>query len=154
MLVHCRDGGANCLLTITPFSCAAQHYVGDVGNLAGFLWSWWRGMLPFWRLEFGFRVVPVYPGLLTSDHDVHEVGVTVLWSRACPMRLPHKMAFALIHSFRHFPYNENLTRALNTTSFKWRYWQAGKNSRMRVKVRDHIIQACFIAIHQVFGKRK
>ena len=27
--------------------------------------------------RFGFRVVAVHPGLVTSDYDVHEVGVTV-----------------------------------------------------------------------------
>ena len=27
--------------------------------------------------RFGFRVVPVHPGLITSDNDVHEVGITV-----------------------------------------------------------------------------
>ena len=29
-------------------------------------------------------------------------------------------------SFRHFPYNENPTRELNTTSINRRYWQAGE----------------------------
>ena len=27
--------------------------------------------------RFGFRVVPIHPGLVTSDYGVHEVGVTV-----------------------------------------------------------------------------
>jgi hypothetical protein len=27
--------------------------------------------------RFGSRVVPVHPGLVTSDYDVHEVEVTV-----------------------------------------------------------------------------
>ena len=30
-----------------------------------------------------FRVLPVYPGLVTSNYGVHEVGVTVI--PACPM---------------------------------------------------------------------
>ena len=32
VLEHCRDGGANCLLTTTPVSCAAQHHVGYGGH--------------------------------------------------------------------------------------------------------------------------
>ena len=54
----------------------------------------------------GFRVVSAHPGLVTRDHGVNEVGVTVygvlgLWVRP---------------RTRHFPYYENPTRALNTTS--------------------------------------
>ena len=41
-----------------------------------------------------------------------------LWSPLCPMRSQYEVAFALLQSFRHFPYNENLTRALNTTPIK------------------------------------
>ena len=29
--------------------------------------------------RFGFHVVPVHPGLITSDYVVHEVGITVCW---------------------------------------------------------------------------
>ena len=41
VLEHCRDGGANCLLTTTPVCCAAQHHVGDRGMLQvrGMCWS-------------------------------------------------------------------------------------------------------------------
>ena len=42
-----------------------------------------------------------------------------LWSPACPVRLQYEVVFALLQSFCHFPYNENLTKALNTTSLKW-----------------------------------
>ena len=35
----CCGGGANCLLTTTPVSCAAQHHVGDGGHqCSAFLW--------------------------------------------------------------------------------------------------------------------
>ena len=36
----------------------------------------------------------------------------------------------------------------------WRYWQAGKSSRMRMKVQGRLMQAHFIEIHQVFAKKK
>ena len=55
---------------------------------------------------------------------------------------------------RLFPYNENPTKALNTTSLKccWSSTDAidrqKKKSRMRMKV-----QARFIEIHQVFAKK-
>jgi hypothetical protein len=66
---------------------------------------------------------------------------------------------ALLQSFHHFPYNENLTRALNTTSLKCCLpstdtidrWE--KNSHMRMKVQGCLMQACFIEIHQVFAKK-
>ena len=35
----------------------------------------------------------------------------------------------------------------------WRYWQAEKNSRMRMKVQGRLMQASFIEIHQVFPKK-
>ena len=63
--------------------------------------------------RFGFRVVPTHSELVTSDYGVHEVGVTV------------KSIMSWVYgydpetkSFRHFPYNENMTRALNPTSLK------------------------------------
>ena len=31
----------------------------------------------FHRKENEFRIVPIHPGLVTSDYGVHEVGVTV-----------------------------------------------------------------------------
>ena len=34
-----------------------------------------------------------------------------------------------------------------------RYWHAGKNSRMRMKVQGSLMQARFIVIHQVFAKK-
>ena len=49
--------------------------------------------------------------------------------------------------------NENPTAALNTTSLKWRYWQAGKNSQMRMKVHGRLIQACFIVNSPHFRKK-
>ena len=57
-----------------------------------------------WRQGFGFRVVPVHPGLVTSDYGVHELWGHYLWSPACPV----EVAFALLQSFRHFPCNGNL----------------------------------------------
>ena len=60
---------------------------------------------------------------------------------------------ALLQSFRHFPYNENPTRVLNTASLKcclpstdainWR-----NNSRMRMEVQGRLMQERFIEIHQ------
>ena len=38
-------------------------------------------------------------------------------------------------------------------AINWRYWQAGKNSRMRNKVQGHLMQASLIEIHQVFPKK-
>ena len=35
----------------------------------------------------------------------------------------------------------------------WRYWQTGKNSRMRMKVQGRLMQARFIEIYQVFAKK-
>ena len=32
VLEHSRDGGANCLLTITPVSCAGLHHIDDGGQ--------------------------------------------------------------------------------------------------------------------------
>ena len=65
----------------------------------------------------------------------------------------------LLHSFRHFPYNENPTRTSNTTSLKCclRSTDAiyrGKNSRMCMEVHRRLMKACFIEIHNVFAKRK
>ena len=78
-----------------------------------------------------------------------------LWRPACSVRLQHKIAFALLQSFRHFPDNENPTRALNTTSLKC-YLQSTdtidrceKNSRMRKKVQGCLMQVRFIEIQLV-----
>ena len=61
-------------------------------------------------------------------------------------------------SYRHFPYNENPMRALNTTSLKCclplTLLKGGKNSRMRMKVQGRFMQAHFVEIHQVFTKKK
>ena len=61
----------------------------------------------------GFRVVPVHPGLVTSDYGVYEVRGHSLWSPACPecMVTTRKPNHSVI-----FSYNENPTRALNTIS--------------------------------------
>ena len=62
--------------------------------------------------------------------------------------------------FHHLPYNENLMRVLNTTSLRycfainWCYWQVGNNSYMLMKVQGHLMQACFIEIHQIFVRKK
>ena len=37
VLEHCRDGGANCLLTTTPVTWATMHHVGDGGHLCSTL---------------------------------------------------------------------------------------------------------------------
>ena len=36
----------------------------------------------------------------------------------------------------------------------WCYWEAGKNSRMHMKIQGRLMQACCIEIHQVFSKKK
>ena len=43
-----------------------------------------------------------------------------------------------------------LTQMLHVIN--WHYWQAGKNSHMRMKVQGRLMQVCFIEIHQVFEK--
>ena len=54
------------------------------------------------------------------------------------------------NSSRHFPYNENPTRALNTTSFKCCLLSTDdidrreKNSRMRIKVQGQFVQEHFL----------
>ena len=64
--------------------------------------------------ECGFQILPVHPGLVTSNYGVHEVGVTVcgvqhvLWVLDVRVRPGN----------RHFPYNENSTRTLNTISLR------------------------------------
>ena len=60
----------------------------------------------------------------------------------------------------YFPYNENPTRALNTTSLKCCLpstdttdrWE--KNSHMRMKVQGCLMQVHFIEIQQLFAKKK
>ena len=39
-------------------------------------------------------------------------------------------------------------------AINWRYWQAGKNSRMSMMVQGRLMQARFIEIHQVLAKNK
>ena len=38
-------------------------------------------------------------------------------------------------------------------AINWRYWQAGKYSRMRMKVKGQLMQAHFFEIHQVFARK-
>ena len=64
--------------------------------------------------RLGFRVVPVHPGLVTSDYNVHEVGVTICGVQ----RILCVLGVRIRPGTCHFPCNENLTRALNTTSLK------------------------------------
>ena len=64
--------------------------------------------------RFGSWVIPVHSGLVISDYGDHEGGVTV-----CGVQ--HVLFYGYdpeIKSFRHFSYNENLTRGQNTTSLK------------------------------------
>ena len=37
-------------------------------------------------------------------------------------------------------------------AINWRYWQAGENSCICMKVYDHLMQVCFIEFHQSFAK--
>ena len=60
------------------------------------------------------HVIPVHPRLVTSDYGDHEVCVTV-----CGIQ--HVLRVLDVQAqpkTRHFHYNENPMRALNTTSFK------------------------------------
>ena len=38
-------------------------------------------------------------------------------------------------------------------AINWRYWQAVKNYRMRMKVQGRLTEARFIVIYQVFAKK-
>jgi len=38
-------------------------------------------------------------------------------------------------------------------AINWLYWQAGRNSRMRMKVEGRLIQVRFLEIHQVFAEK-
>ena len=38
-------------------------------------------------------------------------------------------------------------------NINWRYWQAGKISRMHMKVQGRLMQARFIKLHQVFARK-
>ena len=64
----------------------------------------------------------------------------------------------LLQLFRHFPYNENLTRAetlphSNAVCHQLELLTGGeKKSRMRMKVQGCLIQMHFIEIHQVKKK--
>jgi hypothetical protein len=64
--------------------------------------------------RFGFRVVPVHPGHtgLHSDSDFMKTINTGDKSSVYGYD-------PVTNSFRHFPYNDNPTRALNTTSLKY-----------------------------------
>ena len=59
---------------------------------------------------------------------------------------------------RHFSYNENLTRALNTASLKCHQLTlltgGEKKSRMRMKVQGRLMQVRFIEIHHIFHEKK
>ena len=65
----------------------------------------------------------------------------------------------LLQSFRHFPYNENLMRALNTMSLKCclpstdAIDRLEKNLCMHMKVQSRFMQVYFIEIHQVSAKK-
>ena len=63
--------------------------------------------------RFGFLVVPAHPGLVTSDYCVHEVGANVESSMSEVYGYDPETK-----SPRHFPYNENPLRELNTTPLK------------------------------------
>ena len=70
--------------------------------------------------------------------------------------------FDAVAQFRHFPYNENPTRALNTTALIKCCLQftlltlltGAKNSHMLMMVQGRLMQARFIEIHGVSQKKK
>ena len=58
-------------------------------------------------------------------------------------------------SFRHFPYESiKHYRTQMLLAINWRYWQAGKNSRLRMRVQSRFMEVRFIVILQVFAKKK
>ena len=63
---------------------------------------------------------------------------------------------ALLQLFLHFIYNESTKYYLiqMLLAVNWRYWQAGKNSRVCMKVQGRLMQARFIEICQVFAQKK
>ena len=101
--------------------------------------------------RFGFRVVPVHLGLVTSDYGVHEVRVTVCGVQHVLVRPGNQTvpSFSLRwksdETIKHYP--TQMLLAIN-----WRYWQAEKYSHMHMKVQGRLMQVHFIDIHQVFGK--
>ena len=62
--------------------------------------------------------------------------------------------------FHNFSYNENPTRAITLPHSNAVCHQLmlltgeEKNSLMCIKVHGHLVQVCFIEIHQVFAKKK
>ena len=106
--------------------------------------------------QFGVWVISVHPGhfgLLkwwSWLHEHHNHWWRVLGLQVWPanqIALPLSLKWKSNKSTKHY-----LTEIL--VAINWCYWQAGKNSHMHMKIQDRLIQARFIEIHQVFGKKK
>jgi hypothetical protein len=102
-----------------------------------------------------FCVIPIHPGLVT---------VIMLFMKSRSQFMESSMSWVCgydpeTESFHRFSYNENLMRALNTTSLKCCLpstdaivrWE--KIDAMPMKVQGCLMQACFIEIHQVLQKK-
>ena len=92
--------------------------------------------------------------LVTSDYGVHGVGVTVGSSMSWldgydpqTKTLSFSLQWKSDASTKDY-----LTQILLANN--GRYWQAGKNSCMHMKVQGHLMQLRFIEIHQDFTKKK
>ena len=96
--------------------------------------------------RFGFRVVPIHPGVVTSDYGVHKVGVTIcgvqhvlgVWVRP-RNQIVLSLSLQWKSDKRTKHYFTQMLLAIN-----WCYWQVGKNSGMHMKVQGHLMQACLI----------
>ena len=76
-------------------------------------------------------VVLVHPVLVTNGYSVYEV----IWSPACLVSpgCTRNPSFSLQWK------SDESTKNYLTQMLHWRYWQMGKNSRMRMKIKDNLI---------------
>ena len=85
------------------------------------------------------------PGSLLSC--IQEVSSNKFWMKcAAPVVPSFSLQWKSDESTQHYLTQMSLT-------INWRYWQAGKNSRMRIEVQGRLMQERFIEIRQVFAKK-
>ena len=105
--------------------------------------------------RFGFRVVPVHPGLVTSYYGVQEVGVTVFGVQhvlAVRIRLGNQIVPLISLQWKSEERTKHYLKCcLPSTEANDR---RETNSRMRMKIQGHLMEACFFKIHQIFAKKK
>jgi len=128
--------------------------------------SWWQAAIE--RIVFSvlvdfhckendrFHAILIHPGLVTSDYQwlwsSRSCG-HCLWSPACPgcmdmtQNPPFSLQWKSDKSTKHY-----LTQIL--LGINWRYWQVGKFlHHTHVKFQGHLMQVCFIEIHQILEKK-